>query len=97
MNRARVIRLIRSGEMTAAGLDKVRHHLIDEVPFVVPRYVLQALRENGDAWKNFQRFPESYKRIRIGWIVNSRVSDRDRRLAYFVKMTAKNRRYGMIQ
>jgi hypothetical protein len=31
------------------------------------------------AWKNFQRFPASYKRIRVGWIDASRSGRRSSR------------------
>ena len=95
MNKERIRRLMKKGKMTDAGLDKVRSRLEDK--FRIPQFILRALKLNENAWKNFQSFPESYKRIRIGWIANTRLSDRQRRLKYFVKMTAKNKRYGMVQ
>jgi len=95
MNKERIRKLIKEGKMTRIGLDKVKSHL--ENKFTLTPFILRALKQNQDVWKNFQGFPESYKRIRIGWIANARVSDRQRRLKYFVRMTAKNKRYGMVQ
>ena len=50
-------------------------------------------------WKHFQRFPESYQRIRIGWIAAARARREvlQQRLRYFLKMTAQNKRFGMVQ
>jgi hypothetical protein len=50
-------------------------------------------------WRNFQRFPASYKRIRIGWIhaARSRRPAFEQRLRYFLKMTKQNKRFGMVQ
>ena len=47
----------------------------------------------------FQRFPASYRRIRIGWVegARDRPDEFRKRLRYFVAMTAKNKRYGMVR
>ena len=60
---------------------------------------MRVLKRDPAVWKNFQRFPESYKRIRIGWIVAARRrrSVFLQRLRYFIKMTAQNKRFGMVQ
>ncbi len=65
----------------------------------IPADIVRALKRDPPVWKNFQRFPESYKRIRIGWIVAARrrMAIFRQRLSYFVKMTAKNKRFGMVQ
>jgi len=95
MNKERIRRLVKKGKITKNGFDKVKSRLENKI--AMPAFILRALKQNKDIWRNFQRFPGSYKRIRIGWIANARVSDRQRRLKYFVKMTAKNKRYGMVQ
>ena len=98
MNRERVNRLIASGRMTRAGLDAIggapargRVTLSDDVA--------AALKAEPAAWRHFQRFPASYKRIRIGWIegARDRPAEFAKRLRYFVKMTAENKRYGMVR
>src|SRR5207245_10824297 len=65
----------------------------------VPNEILRRLKRDRTAWRNFQRFPASYQRIRIGWIVAAR-RRRDvfeQRLGYFLKMTARNKRSGRVQ
>lgn len=101
-NRERVRRLVRSRRMTAAGLTAIKHaYQQHEKPkrVSVAADIRKALQANGQAWAYFQKFPGSYKRIRLGWLEmsRSRPSIFRQRLAYFVKMTAKNKRYGMVQ
>jgi uncharacterized protein YdeI (YjbR/CyaY-like superfamily) len=105
MNRVRVERLIAAGKMTPAGIEKIRHTLVDPdrpskaAPFRVPADIARALKKTPGAWKNFQRFPKTYKRIRVGWIdgARSRPAEFEKRLRYFLKMTAANKRFGMVQ
>jgi len=67
--------------------------------FVLPKDILKKLHTNPIVWKNFQKFPEHYKHIRIGWIDASRHRPEifDQRLRYFIRMTEKNKRFGMVQ
>jgi uncharacterized protein YdeI (YjbR/CyaY-like superfamily) len=97
MNKERARRLIEQGKMTQAGLDKLQGALADI--FEVPADILEALQADEQVWENFQQFPESYKRIRIGWIEGARHRPEEfqKRLRYFIKMTAKNKRFGMVQ
>jgi uncharacterized protein YdeI (YjbR/CyaY-like superfamily) len=96
MNKERVRRLIEQRRMTKAGLDAAGG--LDEA-FRVPADILRALKKDPETWRNFQRFPESYKRIRVGWIDNSRNRPDffERRLRYFLRMTKQNKRFGMVQ
>jgi len=102
MNRERIHRLKKQKKMTAAGYAAVRHAMdrAEKQPrFKLPADIERALKKNPRVWANFQRFPVSYKRIRIGWIDASRVREDifQQRLEYFVKMTRKNKRFGMVQ
>ena len=109
MNKERVRRLIKAGKMTRSGLKSIRLHLYDKASnslvypelkeFTLPRDILQALKADGDAWKNFTRFSESYKRIRIGWIDGARKRPEifAQRLRYFIKMTGQNKKFGMVR
>src|SRR5437867_3600644 len=65
----------------------------------LPDDIVERLREDPVTWRNFQRFPASYKRIRIGWIAAARARREvfDQRLRYFLKMTKLNKRFGMVQ
>jgi uncharacterized protein YdeI (YjbR/CyaY-like superfamily) len=97
MNLERIRRLKAAGKMTAAGLAHVGDALAE--PFEVPPDILKALKADVETWRNFQAFPESYKRIRVGWIdlSRSRQDVFDQRLGYFLRMTKQNKRFGMVQ
>ena len=109
MNKERVRRLIRSKRMTRFGLESIRHHMErarskgtdppDLKNFVMPGDLLKALKVDPIVWKNFSRFSASYKRIRLGWIDASRHRPEifKVRLGYFLRMTAKNKKFGMVQ
>ena len=109
MNKERVRRLIKAKKMTRFGLESIQHHMENGLnntkqstllkKFHMPEDILHELKKNPLAWKNFQKFPKSYKRIRIGWIDASR-NRHDyflKRLRYFLKMTAKNKMFGMVR
>ena len=97
MNRERVRRLVKSGRMTKAGLAAIEH--IGKGPSTLPADILERLSQDENVWRNFQKFPASYKRIRIGWIDAARARREafEQRLRYFLKMTAQNKRFGMVQ
>jgi uncharacterized protein YdeI (YjbR/CyaY-like superfamily) len=95
-NKERVRRLIRTGLMTPAGMEKIRGRMSEQ--FVLPRDIVAALKRDPQTWKNFQRFPKWYQRVRVGWLDASRnhAGVFQSRLRYFLKMTAQNKRYGQI-
>ena len=97
MNKARVRRLAEAGLMAPAGMETA-HAVLDE-PFEMPPDIIEALQTDEETWRNFEAFPESYKRIRIGWIdvARSRPEVFEQRLEYFLRMTAQNKRYGMVR
>lgn len=109
LNKERVRRLIRLKKMTPAGLaafNSSGHRSALKTgtkaraaKFAIPPVILKALKNDPVVWKNFQKFPESYKRIRIGWIEGARGHPAvfRQRLNYFLNMTARNKRYGMVQ
>ncbi len=107
-NKERVRRLIKEGKMTSAGLDKIKHHLEKKSQsikehavkkFSLPDDILKKLKSDAQVWSNFQNFPEHYKQIRIGWIdsARKRPDEFQKRLRYFIKMTAKNKKFGMVK
>lgn len=89
--------------MTQAGLDilgKSQHqHRLKKQKVVVPDDIREVLQKHPPAWENYQKFPETYRRIRIGWIDASRhrPDTFKQRLNYFLKKTIKNERYGMME
>lgn len=109
LNKHRAIRLIKEKRMTAAGLQALegtlgggaeihRGVIRHRKPWKVPGDILRALKRTPGAWKNFQRFPQAYRRVRVEWIRSTRKRPEifERRLERFLKMTAKNRRFGML-
>ena len=88
--------------MTAAGLAAIEHVFdADEQPAApeIAPDIVQALQQDRETWRNFQAFPDSYKRIRLAFIegARSRPEIFEQRLRHFLKMTAQNKRYGMVQ
>jgi uncharacterized protein YdeI (YjbR/CyaY-like superfamily) len=101
-NKERIRRLIRNKKMTAAGLAAVQHayqHTAKPENVVIAPDILNALKKNKQVWINFRKFPLTYQRIRIGWIEMSRSRPQyfKQRLAYFIRMTEQNKRYGMVR
>jgi len=97
MNVERFRRLVKQGKVTKAGLaaaESVTGKRADIAPDILRR-----LKRDETTWKNFQRFPASYKRIRIAWVegARSRPEVFEQRLKHFLKMTSQNKRYGMVQ
>jgi uncharacterized protein YdeI (YjbR/CyaY-like superfamily) len=105
MNLERVRRLIKARRMTKAGLARIAHvfdHREDRkarAAWTLPKDIERRLKADPVVWKNYQRFPKSYQHIRIGWIVGGRRRREvfEQRLRYFIKMTAQNKRFGMVQ
>ena len=109
MNKERIRRLIKNGKMTRAGLESIQHHLESEIDtvdhntafseFKIPADILKELKADPVVWENFNNLPEHYKRIRIGYIdgARQRPEEFDKRLRYFIKMTGKNKTFGMIR
>jgi uncharacterized protein YdeI (YjbR/CyaY-like superfamily) len=103
MNRQRVRKLVARRRMAKAGL-AVLEGVFDpaepEPPLRVPPDLRKALRADADAWRNFQRLPEGYKRIRIGYIEAGRRHGRAetaKRIRHFVAMTATGKRFGYVR
>ena len=94
-NKERLKKLIRKKKVIAS----VRKTLADleNEKFDFPKDIIEEIRKNKEAWKNYQKFSEAYKRIRIAFIDDARIRpDIFRvRLNYFIKMTEKNKQYGL--
>lgn len=97
MNKVRIRRLHAQGKMTPAGL-AAAPGVLDE-DFSPASDILAALKADEETWRNFQAFPDSYQRIRVGWIEGARKRPDvfQQRLGYFLRMTRQNKRFGMVQ
>ena len=64
--------------------------------FAIPADILKAIKANRSAWKHFQKFSASYKRIRVAFIAGARHRPAEfrKRLRHFIEMTEKNTMFG---
>lgn len=104
MNLERVRRLISLGKMTKAGLAAINHVFNPgkdrAQAFQVPAGILKALKSDRAAWRNFQKLPLAYRRVRIAFIESRKrhgMAQYRRSLKHFIEMTAKNKRFGFIR
>jgi len=104
MNKERIRELIKEGKMTKIGL-KALEHVYDPKTdrpekFTVPEGILKAIKKNKDAWKNFQKFPEDYKRIRVSYIESRKRHSTgmyQKALKHFVKKTSEGKKIGFVK
>lgn len=104
MNRQRVQKLIRTKKMTKIGLAAIAHAFDPskekDTALVIPSDIKKALRADKEAWANFQRFPEAYRRLRVAYLDGQRkhgAAQYQRALNHLVKMSAKNKRFGFVK
>ena len=100
MNKERIRRLIKAKMMKPIGLKAVSHAFDESEKFIIPKDILKALKENKKAWKNFQDFPEGYRRVRIGFIEGTRKHGKkvfQKSLQNFIRMTERNKKFGMVK
>jgi len=98
MNKERLRRLIAARKMTPAGLAAAEGVRLN-AGFSLPADIARALRENEATWRNYRRFPLSYKRIRIGFIdaARDRPAEFNKRLRHFLRVTARNKTFGYVK
>jgi uncharacterized protein YdeI (YjbR/CyaY-like superfamily) len=67
-----------------------------EEKFVFPLDIIDALKADETAWKNYQRFSSAYKRIRVAYIdaARKRPEEFKKRLANFIEKTKENKQIG---
>ncbi len=93
-NKERLRHLMAQGRIVKEVLPDLKG-ILDE-PFTIPADILEAIRKNPEAWKNFQGLSQSYIRIRIAFINGARRRPEEfkKRLKYFIKMTENNKLFG---
>ena len=74
-NLIRCRRLVKTGEMTPAGLAVAPD--LDPSIFVYEDWVLDAIKADKKAWAGYNSFPETYRRIRVDYIQHYRQSNRE--------------------
>ena len=93
LNKARCKWLIKNNLMTKSGLN-VLPDLDKE--FKIDKSILKLLKKDKEIWKNFNNFPELYKRIRIGNIqfMKKKSDNYNKTLKHFLEETKQNNIYG---
>jgi uncharacterized protein YdeI (YjbR/CyaY-like superfamily) len=93
-NKERLRHLASQRKLTKPIKESVTDILIEK--FSIAPDILEAIRSEEQAWKIYQKFTESYKRIRIAFIegARGRPDEFKKRLRYFIKMTALNKQFG---
>lgn len=98
LNKERARRLIKSGKMTPAGMRALDGVDLKKYPLKLTKEIETVLKSDKEVWENFQNFDDTYKTIRIAYIMDAhkqkRFDDYERRLNSFVRATKKNRRIG---
>ena len=71
--------------------DKIRTVLSD--PFIFPNDIMDRLKEDEIAWKNYRHFSDAYKRIRIAYIeaARKRPEEFEKRLNNFICKVKENK------
>lgn len=104
LNKERIRELLKENKMTQAGLDALAHvfdpknDVIED--FKISDSIIKALKKNETAWKNFQKLPEEYKRIRIGYIESRKrhgIEMYSKALRNFIEATSKGKRIGFVK
>jgi uncharacterized protein YdeI (YjbR/CyaY-like superfamily) len=93
-NKERLRELVKQGKVSREVVASLGNIL--EEPFEIPPDILEAIKADPKAWKNFQGLSEPYIRIRIAFIegARKRPDEFKKRLRYFIGMTGKNKRFG---
>ena len=102
MNKERVRRLVRAKKMKRGGLEAIARvfDVSKDERFTIAPDILEPLGADRQAWKNFKKFPEGYKRVRIGFIESRRRHGTEmfqKSLAHFIGMTARNKKFGLVR
>lgn len=64
--------------------------------YELPDDIVDALKANGAAWKNFKRYPAAYRRIRAAFVdsARKRPEEFEKRLRHLVEMSEQDRQFG---
>lgn len=65
---------------------------IIEMPYIYPKKIINVLQKDEEVWANYLLFPESYKRIRIAYILDAKdYKEYKKRLDNFIAKTKENK------
>lgn len=91
LNKERIKWLYNQDMIHYSIMDSIRFILDEEYQF--PEDIMQELRKDPVVWENYNRFSDSYKRIRIAYIDHSRINPEHfaLRLRNFIEKTRENK------
>lgn len=98
-NKERIRRLMEQKKMTATGMQAIKKIYDSQEQLHISSDVLKPLKANRQAWEHWKKLPDSYKRVRIGYIESRRRHGDEafqKSLRYFIKMTEKNKKFGIM-
>lgn len=93
-NKERMKWLLENGRVHPSMIERARE--IASERFVFPKDIIESIKKDKDAWKNYNRFSESYKRIRVAYIDAARKQPEEfrKRLNNFIEKTKRNKQIG---
>ena len=93
-NKVRLAKLIRERRVYKDVLKTLGNIGVGNV--TIPPDILRAIKDNKAAWANFHKYSQTYRDIRIAFIkgARNRPKEFEKRLRYFVKMTAAGKQIG---
>ena len=91
LNKERLKQLADKGLIHPQILENVKDVIKEE--FIFPQDILKVIQQDAEAWKNYQKFSDSYKRIRIAYIdtARERPDEYGKRLQNFIRKTKENK------
>ena len=91
LNKERLKWLLENDMMHPGFVEFAREVVSEE--YVIPDYIIEELKKDEEVWENYQKFSDSYKRIRIAYIdsARSRSEIYKKRLAHFIRKTKANK------
>ena len=94
LNKERMKWLLEHNMLHSSVLEKAKE--IASEKFIFPKDIIDAIKKDKDAWKNYRSFSDSYKRIRVAYIniARERPEEFKKRLNNFIKKTKENKQIG---
>ena len=104
-NKKRLTRMIRQGQMTKIGLEKVDEVVLNKKDsevaerkkkIIIPRYLKHALISDNITWNNFNNLSPSHKRQYLGWITAAKKDEtRQLRIKEAIVLLKENKKLGL--
>ena len=93
-NKERIKWLLKNNQLHTTIVEKGKE--IGNEEFIFPEDILEALQSDKKVWRNYTKFSDAYKRIRVAYIDNARKypEEFEKRLQNFIKKTKANKQIG---